>query len=124
VASGIDHAVGSAADQVAEDGQKLEEDGGRVGLGVGSDGADGESCETVESGIAQLEGCEWSGRGCARWFRRRCRVRFPRRWEVGIGFRRLCVLFGLKLRQKSEQFGSASLYIGESGHEWPTGAGA
>jgi hypothetical protein len=124
VASGIDHAVGSAAEQVAEDGEKLEEQGGRVGLGVGSDGADGESCETVESGIAQLGDCEWSGRGCARWFRRRCRVRFTRRWEVGIGFRRLCVLFGLKLRQKSEEFGSASLYIGESGYEWSTDASA
>jgi hypothetical protein len=54
VAGGIDHAVGPTADQVAECGQKLEEDGGRVGLGVGSDGADGESCETVESGFAQL----------------------------------------------------------------------
>ena len=54
VAGGIDHAVGSTADQVAECGQKLEEDGGRVGLGVGSDGTDGESCETVESGVAQL----------------------------------------------------------------------
>jgi hypothetical protein len=49
VASGIDHAVGSAAEQVAEDDQKLEEQGGRVGLGVGSDGADGESGEAVES---------------------------------------------------------------------------
>ena len=59
VAGGIDHAVGSRADQVAECGQKLEENGGRVGLGMGSDGADGESCETVESGFAQL----WIRRG-------------------------------------------------------------
>ena len=59
VASGIDHAVGSRADQVAECGQKLEENGGRVGFGVGSDGTDGESCETVESGFAQL----WIRRG-------------------------------------------------------------
>jgi hypothetical protein len=94
-----------------------------MGLGVGSNGAGGESCETVESGFPQLGGCEWSGRGCARWFGCGCRVRLTRRWEVGIGFRRLCVLFGLKLRQKTEQ-SAASFYIGESGHEWPTGAGA
>ena len=62
VAGGIDHAVGSRADQVAECGQKLEEDGGRVGLSMRSDGADGESCETVESGFAQL----WIRRGQGR----------------------------------------------------------
>jgi hypothetical protein len=59
VAGGIDHAVGSTAEQVAECGQKLEENGGRVGFGVGSDGTDGESCETVKSGSAQL----WIRRG-------------------------------------------------------------
>src|SRR5580704_12230596 len=48
VAGSIDHAVGSAAGQVAEDGEKLEENGGGVGLGVRSNGADGETCETVE----------------------------------------------------------------------------
>ena len=45
VAGGIDHAVGSAAGHVAKDGQKLEENGGGMGLGVGSDGADGEPGE-------------------------------------------------------------------------------
>ena len=64
VAGGIDHAVGSAADQVAEDGEKLEENGGRVGLGVRSDGADGESRETVKGGFAQLWSHRWAGRGC------------------------------------------------------------
>ena len=54
MAGGIGHAVGSTAGQVAECGQKLEENGGRVALGVGSDGTDGESGETVESGFAQL----------------------------------------------------------------------
>jgi hypothetical protein len=54
VAGGIDHAVGSTSDQVAECGEQLEENGGRVGLGLGSDGTDGESCETVKSGFAQL----------------------------------------------------------------------
>jgi hypothetical protein len=66
VAGGVDHAVGSRADQVAEGGQKLEENGGRVSLGVGSDGADGESCETVESGFAQLGIRGRAGRGCGR----------------------------------------------------------
>jgi hypothetical protein len=51
---------GSAADQVAEDGQKLEENGGRVGLGVRSDGADGESRETVKGGFAQLWSHRWA----------------------------------------------------------------
>jgi hypothetical protein len=111
VASGIDHAVGSAADQVAEDGEKLEEHGGRVGLGVGSDGANGESREAMESGFVQVGIRSRSGRGCARWFWRRVR----RWWEIWIGFRRLIVLFGVKLRQEGEQFGSASLYVGESG---------
>ena len=64
MAGGIDHAVGSAADQVAEDGEKLEENGGRVGLGVRSDGADGESRETVKGGFAQLRSHRWPGRGC------------------------------------------------------------
>jgi hypothetical protein len=69
VAGGIDHAVGSAADQVAEDGQKLEKNGGRVGLGVRSDGADGESRETVKGGFAQLWSHRWAGRGCFLWRR-------------------------------------------------------
>jgi hypothetical protein len=53
VAGSIHHAVGSMADHVAEDCQKLKEDGGRVGLGVGSDGADSQSRGTVESGHGQ-----------------------------------------------------------------------
>jgi hypothetical protein len=36
MASGIDHAVWSATDQVAEAGQELEEEGGRMGLGMGA----------------------------------------------------------------------------------------
>jgi hypothetical protein len=54
VAGSIHHAVRSTADHVAEDGQQLEENGGRVGLGVGSDGADGASGETVECGRGKL----------------------------------------------------------------------
>ena len=63
MAGGIDHAVGAAADQVAEDGEKLEENGGGVGLGVRGDGADGESRETVEGGFAQLRSHRWPGAG-------------------------------------------------------------
>ena len=44
MAGGIDHAVGSAADEVAKGGQKLEEVGGRMGFGVRSHGTDGEPC--------------------------------------------------------------------------------
>jgi len=66
VAGGIDHAVGSTADHVAEDGEKLEEQGGRVGLSVGSNGADGESCEAMESGCGKpgrfgIADPRWSG---------------------------------------------------------------
>jgi hypothetical protein len=50
VAGGIHHAVRSRADHVAEGSQKLEQNGGGMGLGVGSNGADGESGITVESG--------------------------------------------------------------------------
>jgi hypothetical protein len=54
VAGSIHHAVRSTADHVAEDSQKLKEDGGRVGLGVWSDGADSESGGTVETDGGQL----------------------------------------------------------------------
>ena len=70
VAGGIDHAVRSRADQVAEGGQKLEEDGGRVCLGVGSDGTDGEPCEPMESSFAKF-----GMRGCAGRTRRERRRR-------------------------------------------------
>jgi hypothetical protein len=69
MASGIDHAVGSAADEVAEDGQELEKKGGRMRLGVGSDGADGKSGETVESRFTQGGVRD----GCGFCFRRRTR---------------------------------------------------
>jgi hypothetical protein len=52
VAGGIDHAVGSAADEVAICGQELEKDGGRVGFGVRSDGTDGEPCQSIKGGFA------------------------------------------------------------------------
>jgi hypothetical protein len=50
VAGGIHHAVRSRADHVAEGGQKLEQNGGGMGLRVRSDGADGEAGVAVESG--------------------------------------------------------------------------
>lgn len=68
VAGGVDHAAGSGADYVAEGSQKLEEDGSRMSLGVGSDGANGESRETVERSFAQ----GWT-RGGARRARARAR---------------------------------------------------
>jgi hypothetical protein len=110
VTGGVDHAVGSAANQIAEDREKLEEDGGRMAFGVGSDGADGESGETVESGFAQVGVCGGPGRGCAGCFRRRRR------------FGRLGVSFGLRLAQKVEEFGLASVYIGEGGQVGATDA--
>jgi hypothetical protein len=95
VAGGIDHAVGAATDQVAEDGQKLEENGCGMSLSVGSDGADGESGETMEGGFARVGVRDGPGRGCARCFEWRRRVR-----PVGG-------LFGLKFGQKGEEFGPA-----------------
>jgi hypothetical protein len=50
VAGGIDHAVRSGADHVAKGGQKLEQNGGGMRLGVRSDGADGEPGVAVKSG--------------------------------------------------------------------------
>jgi hypothetical protein len=67
VASGIDHAVGSRTDQIAEGGQKLEEDSGRMSFGVGSDGTDGEACDSVESFLAKFgvrDRSWWMGRRC------------------------------------------------------------
>ena len=51
VASGIDHAVGPGPGEIAKDSEQLEEQGGRVGLGVGSDGANGAPGEAVKSGL-------------------------------------------------------------------------
>jgi hypothetical protein len=100
VAGGIDHAMGSAAQEVAVDGQKLEEHGGRVGLGVGRDGADGAPCEAVERGFAQAWICGWGGRGGARGFR--CRRRVWGRWWISIGFRLLAVVLGLSWLREAE----------------------
>jgi hypothetical protein len=44
--------VGSAADQVAKDGQQLKKDSGRMSFGVRSDGTDGEPCWSIQGGLA------------------------------------------------------------------------
>ena len=45
---GLDHAVWTGADQIAEGGEKLQENRGRIGFRVRCDGADNRSGETVE----------------------------------------------------------------------------
>ena len=104
VTGGVDHAVGSAASQVAEAREKLEEKGGRMRFGVGSYGADSESGEPVEGGFAQLGVRGGAGLGGASCLRRRHR------------FGRLGGLFGLRLAQKVHKFGLASVYVGVRGH--------
>jgi hypothetical protein len=52
VAGGVDHAVGSGADEVAKDGQQLKKDSGRMGFGVRSDGTDGEPRQSIQGGFA------------------------------------------------------------------------
>jgi hypothetical protein len=98
VAGGVDHAVGSAADEVAKSGQQLEKNGGWMGFGVRSDGTDGEPCQSVEGGFAQYGICGQVGR-CERWLRR---LIWPG-WRIGIGFRRL----GLRLGWEIEELSSA-----------------
>jgi hypothetical protein len=72
VAGGVDHAVGSAADEVAKGSQQLKENGGRVGFGMGSDGTDHRAGETVErrcgkpprhAGAGRVTGIFGLGRG-------------------------------------------------------------
>jgi hypothetical protein len=109
---GVDHAVGSAPDHVAEGGEELEEDGGRVSLGVRGDGADDEPGEAMERGFGQHG---------LRAFRARCRVGRLlcrdrtdlrlRRW-----LRRLAKRLGLRPAREPEQLGSASFNFGEGGY--------
>jgi hypothetical protein len=111
MAGGADHAVGSTADQVAEGGEKLEEDGRGMGFGVGSDGSDGDAGETMEGGLSQF----WM-RGRLGWRERRLGSphRVWRGWWMGIGGRRLGVLVRLRLPCE-KQLGAALLYLGEGG---------
>jgi hypothetical protein len=93
-----------------------------MGLGVGSDGADGESGETVKSGFAQGGIRGGARRRCRRCFRRRRRA--GRRCRIWAGFGRLGVLFGLRSAQKVEEFGLAPLYIGERRYVGASDAGS
>jgi hypothetical protein len=68
VAGGVDHAVGSAADEVAKGGQQLEKNGSWMGFGVRCDGTDGEPCWSVEGGFAEHGARGQLGR-CERWLR-------------------------------------------------------
>jgi hypothetical protein len=106
VAGGVDHAVGSAADEVAKGGQQLEKNGGRMGFGVRSDGTHGEPGETMQGGFAQC-GVRGSLGRRERWLRRRI---WPGCW-IWIGFGRL----GLRLGWEIEQLSSALSHARESG---------
>jgi len=114
--SGVDHAVGSGSDQVAEGGEGLEEDGGGVSLGVRGDGLDEESGEAMERGFGQHR---------LRALGARCRVgrllsrdridlwlrQWLRRW-----LRRLATGLGLRPIRETEQFGSALFDFGVGGY--------
>ena len=103
MAGGVDHAVRARADQVAEGGEQLEENGGGLGLSVRGQGADGESGEAVESGFAKC-GAGWrtGWGGLTGWGRR-----------SGVGVR---LRLRPRLRLDAEQFGPAALYVREGGH--------
>jgi hypothetical protein len=118
--SGVDHAVGSGSDQVAEGGEGLEEDGGGVSLGVRGDGLDEESGEAMERGFGQHR---------LRGFGARCRVgrllsrdRIDLRLRRRLGqwlrrwFSRLATRLGLRPIRETEQFGSALFDFGVGGY--------
>jgi hypothetical protein len=54
VPSGLHHTVGCRAYEVAEGGEKLQENGGRIGFSVGRDGADHRPGDTVEAAAVSL----------------------------------------------------------------------
>lgn len=74
VAGGINEAVGSTADEIAEDGEKLEEQGGWMGFRVRCDGSDGKSGEAIESGWVEIRTRGAAGLWRSRWFVSRDRV--------------------------------------------------
>jgi hypothetical protein len=104
--------VGSATDQVAEDGEQLQKNCDRVSLGMGSYGADGESGEAVECGGVQ--GGIRDGAGCGCCFRRRG---FTGRWDLEVGFE-------LSLRHEGEELAATPVYVGEGGYIGTVSAGA
>jgi hypothetical protein len=99
VACGIDEAVGPTAEQIAEDGEKLEEQGGWMGFRVRRDGSDGESGEAVKGGWVKIR-----TRGAAGLWRLRWSVSREQVW------RRRGLLFGLRLPLQSKKLGCALLY--------------
>jgi hypothetical protein len=103
--SGVDHAVGSAPDQVAEGGEELEEDGGGVSLGVRGDGANDESREAMKRRFGEHRSRALRGRvGRLLWGER-----------IYLRSRRLKTRFGLRPVREPEQFGSALFHFGEGG---------
>ena len=50
MACGLDHAVRGGPDYIAESGEELQENGGRVGFGVGGNGAHDQAGEAVIGG--------------------------------------------------------------------------
>jgi hypothetical protein len=106
MAGGIDHAVGSGAHDIAKGGEQLKEDCGRMPLGVRGKGANGLTGEAVQSGFVQFGMRDGSGWGDAS-LGGRGTGRCTGRWETGVGFRQLGVLFGWKFGQESQKFVSA-----------------
>ena len=98
MAGGLDHAVRTGADDVAEGGEKLQENRGRVRLGVRRDGADDQPGEALECGPVQ---CGPGGRLA----RRRG------------GAHRRGLLLPLVVRLAAEQPGPSALYVLESRQE-------
>ena len=97
MAGSIHHAVGRGTNGIAERGQQLEEDGGRMGFRVWGQGAYGQAGNAVECGFAE----DWiRGRtGLRRCGRRRARLQ-------------LCLC--LKLQLIASEFDHATLYVGQS----------
>ncbi len=98
VAGGAHAAVRCVADEVAEGGQELEENGGGIGFGVRGKAADDETGKTVEGGFAEYG---MLGRGGRLWLR--------------CGESRAGLLLGLD----AEQLVPATLYVGDSGQDRP-----
>jgi hypothetical protein len=128
VAGSIHHAVRSTADHVAEDSQKLKEDGGRVGLGVGSDGADSQPRGTVESGHGQgpRHAPRLAGTGGPTGF---VELRWSGGSRMGLLFQPVVWLIFLPvnwLMAKLEQLSGAALQIGKGWERgpWEACAGA
>jgi hypothetical protein len=54
VAGGIDHAMGSTTDQIAENGEELKKQSGWMSFGVWGNGSDGEPGEAMESSRVEI----------------------------------------------------------------------